>query len=76
MVSPKLTGNFGPINGDEAPPDTRYVYIMRMTEHAIPKMGSMEYAKTEMPNFFLVGSYETNFLQSMEHMLRKVDQNY
>lgn len=72
MKSPLLHGGFGSIDGDTAPANMKYVYIMRMTEHGIPRMATKEDAMSEMNKYFLIGTFETNFLKSMENVLTKV----
>lgn len=67
-----LHAGFGTINGDTCPEDTRFVYIYRTCEKGVPKMWKMSDAKAEMPNYFLIGSFQSNILESMVQTMREV----
>lgn len=60
-----LHGGFGILDPDQLPPDANIIYLHRKTEKGIPPLVSMTQASAIMPNYFLVGSYNTKVLDSI-----------
>ncbi|XP_015836813.2 dynein axonemal heavy chain 10 [Tribolium castaneum] len=74
IVDHILHGNFGTM--DEAILNTdnkRFVYLFRKTEEgiSISNFDTYEEAETEMPAYFLIGSCNGNFLNSLKHLMKE-----
>lgn len=71
IMLPKLNGSFGEIK-DDFDSNMRIVFVIRLTETAIPMPDSDTTAKLTMPEHFCIGSIPGAILKSILNVLKEV----